>query len=58
MQAETIIKFRDLEADKIRGPGEVFTVSKERFCELEGKGFVKETQRPKEAEDCKETKKV
>lgn len=58
MQAEAIIKFRDLEADKIREPGEVFAVSKERFWELKGKGFVKEAKKPKETEDCKETEKI
>lgn len=41
MQAEATIKFRDLKAGKIREPGETFTVSKERFLELEGRGFVK-----------------
>ena len=57
MQAEATIKFRDLEAKKIREPGEVFAVSKERFWELKGKGFVKEAEKPKGTEDCKEIEK-
>lgn len=48
MQAEAIKKFRDLKADKIREQGEKFTVSKERFFELEEKGFVKESGKQKE----------
>jgi hypothetical protein len=48
VQAEAIKKFRDLKAGKIREPGEVFTVSRERFHELEGKGFVKESGKQKE----------
>lgn len=54
MQAETIQKFRDLKADKIREPGEVFTVAKERFRELEKRGFVKEAER----QDRKEEEKI
>lgn len=50
MQAEAAIKFRDLKADKIREPGEMFTVSKERFRELEERGFVKEAEKKKTAE--------
>lgn len=58
MQAEAIIRFRDLEADKIRKPGEVFVVSKERFQELKGKGFVKGTPKYNGTEDCKGSEKV
>lgn len=54
MQAEAIKKFRDLKAGKIREPGEVFTVSKERFHELEGKGFVEEPGKQNEADSIQQ----
>lgn len=44
MKAETIVKFHDLKAGKIREIGEQFTVSKERYLELEKRGFVKEVK--------------
>jgi len=47
LRVETIIKFRDLKSDKIREPGEQFTVSKERFQELKEHGFVKEVKEEK-----------
>lgn len=49
MKAETIVKFRDLKARKIREIGQQFTVSKERYTELEKRGFVKEVkEKPEE----------
>lgn len=49
MKAETIVKFRDLKAGKIREIGQQFTVSKERYMELEKRGFVKEVkEKPEE----------
>lgn len=42
MKAETIVRFQDLKEDKIREIGEQFTVSRERYKELEKRGFVKE----------------
>lgn len=47
MRVETITKFRDLKEEKIREPGEQFTVSKERFQELKEHGFVKEIDEEK-----------
>ncbi len=44
MKAETIVKFRDLKAGRIREIGQQFTVSKERYQELEKMGFVKEAK--------------
>lgn len=44
MKVETIVKFRDLKANKIREIGEQFIVSKERYEELERRKFVKEVK--------------
>lgn len=50
MQAEATIRFRDLKAEKIREPGEVFSVQKERFKELQEKGFAKSVEKTKDQE--------
>lgn len=44
MKVETTVKFRDLKENKIREIGEQFNVSKERYKELEKRGFVKEVK--------------
>lgn len=49
MKVETTVKFRDLKENKIREIGDTFTVSKERYKELEKRGFVKEVK--EEAEE-------
>ena len=44
MKVETTVKFKDLKKNKIREIGERFVVSKERYKELEKRGFVKEVK--------------
>lgn len=48
MKAETVVKFHDLKADCIREVGEQFTVSKERYKELERAGVAKEVKESEE----------
>lgn len=56
MKAETIVRFRDLKAGKIREIGEQFHVSKERYKELEKRRLVKEVrEEPQETEEQQET---
>lgn len=44
LKVETIVKFHDLKEDCIREIGTQFTVSKERYRELEKRGFVREVK--------------
>lgn len=48
MKVETVVKFHDLKADCIREVGEQFTVSKERYKELEKAGVAKEVKESEE----------
>lgn len=49
MKVETTVEFRDLKEKRLRKIGEQFTVSKERYKDLEQRGFVKEVkEEPKE----------
>lgn len=53
-KAEAIMRFYDLKAEKTRELGEMFTVSKERFRELEEKGVAKEAEKTIEEEQPEE----
>ena len=48
MKVETVVRFRDLKAGCIREVGEQFTVSKERYKELEKAGVAKEVKESEE----------
>ncbi len=48
MKVETVVRFRDLKAGCIREIGEQFTVSKERYKELEKARVAKEVKESEE----------
>lgn len=50
MRVETIVRFRDLKAGKIREIGDSFTVSTERGSQLIHLGYVKEQEDEPEEE--------
>lgn len=59
MKVKTLKKFRDLKEGKVRKAGEIFTVSKDRFAEIEKahKGLVEEVKEEKPEEDTPEEEK-
>lgn len=59
MKAKVLKKFRDLKEDLIRNPGDEFTLTKDRFEEINKKlpGFLEEIKEETDKETEKETNK-
>ena len=58
MKVKVLKKFRDLKEDTLRNPGDEFTLTKDRFQEINKKlpGFLEEIKQEDKQEDKQENK--